>query len=39
MRDIYRGKKQSKILALAGGLNPIWFYALAREDFSSQNRP
>jgi uncharacterized protein len=31
--DIYRGKKQSHIRALAGGLNPVWFTALVREDY------
>lgn len=31
--DIYKGKKQSKIRALAGGLNPVWFTALIREEY------
>ncbi|MBT5708892.1 MAG: TAXI family TRAP transporter solute-binding subunit [Verrucomicrobia bacterium] len=31
--DIYKGKRQNKIRALAGGLNPVWFSALVREDY------
>ncbi len=31
--EIYRGKKQSQIRALAGGLNPVWFNVIAREAY------
>ncbi len=31
--EIYRGKKQSKLRAIAGGLNPVWLHAVVREDY------
>ena len=31
--EVYKGKKQTQIRALAGGLNPVWFSALVRKDY------